>query len=312
YRTGLSREIARKKVEYMKKATVILGGGSARGLAHIGALEILQQHYEITSIIGTSIGAVVGGLYTNGLSPEKILETAESISTLEKLSFLNINVLKDGLINSKKLLKFFEDITEDASIEFSRLNFAAIAYDLNCQRSIVLDKGNLAQAMLASCSLPFVFQPCRINGNLFCDGGIEYPLPMEFARLFDKKQTVICVNVLPPVSAKPEFLVLNTQAEQSKNKLESAFYYGMKATELNQASLAVRSLERVEPNIYIHAYDPKLNPWDFDKVKNFYRLGLTSTEQAIENSKPNEMQAILYEIRESSREIIEHIKERMR
>ena len=100
-----------------EKATLILGGGSALGLAHIGVLSVLEEQYEITGIIGSSMGSIIGGLYSSGLNSEEIYKIAKSFKNTRIFSPLNLDRTIQGIFDGKSLLKAFFKWTEGKKIE---------------------------------------------------------------------------------------------------------------------------------------------------------------------------------------------------
>ncbi len=258
-----------------KSAIVVLGGGAARGFAHIGVLEAVEKAYDIRGIIGTSMGSIIGGLYACGYKSTEILQFAQDINPLEMLTYLKMDVVRGGLVRRTKLHDYLSELTHDIKIQYLHIPFRTVAFDLVSRKSILFDQGDLADAMIASSSLPFIFKPYEYGDYRFVDGGIQYPLPVEFARLFDKKYEVIAVNVLPPIENQtalydPESIVaIDEDLERA-----TSFYQGIRSTEYMQAFLSLRSLNYTQPDILISAYDESLEGWDFMKADAFYRLGL--------------------------------------
>lgn len=195
------------------KVGLVLGGGGARGAAHVGVLKVLEENkIPIDYIVGTSMGAIVGGLYASGVSPEKIEETLNSTDwndlftdrpSDKDLAFRNRQdrrrlidfemgfkkgkfLLPKGLIAGQKLSFLLKSMTLQVSdVEyFDKLPipFRAIATDIEKGEAVVLEKGNLAEAMRASMSVPGVFSPAELEGRTLVDGGITNNLPVDIAR----------------------------------------------------------------------------------------------------------------------------------
>lgn len=285
---------------------LVLGGGSARGLAHIGVIVHLEELFNIKAIIGTSMGAIIGGLYASGLSTNEILNIAKNIKPKDYLSFLKLHT-SGGFVNSKKILSFFSDLVGNKKIEDLDIPYASVAFDIKSKATVILNKGNLASAMLASCSLPLIFKPFKYKNYLFCDGGVEYPLPTDLAGFFGKKLKVVAVNVLPPVSHKPVFVNIDTQKYATSK--ENNIMLSLHTTAYNQSFLAIRSLFDYKPDYYISAYTNKVYCWEFHKVEEFYEVGLKSAKAGITIEKPrkniDDLNSTIRELKRKIKEMVD-------
>lgn len=201
----------------MKKICLVLGGGSALGLAHIGVIQSLSKHYEISSIIGTSMGAIVGACYACGLSAQEMLSLAEDISLFELLNPRNLDFRRKGIFDGKVILRLFEEWTSGMRIEDAPIPFMAVAYDLRRKTSVLFNRGPFAYAMRASSSLPLIFAPFADGDYLLVDGGVSHPLPLAFASQFSSELT-IAVNVLEPVPSQAVYF--EEGRATVKNKLD--------------------------------------------------------------------------------------------
>ncbi len=264
---------------HKKEINLVLSGGSARGLAHIGALSVLEKHFHIKSIIGTSMGAIVGGLYAYGYSPEEMLEIPDSFNIVKLISIFKPKFKTSGVIDGKGILHFLEEKTNKAQIENCKIPFAAVAFDLNSKRSIVIDKGSLAKAMRASSSLPFVFQPFRYGKYLLVDGFIEHPLPIKFANFFYNEGLTVACNVLPPAPAKHEiFELVEISEEPETPKMLDIFF---QTNFYSQSATVLDAIFRNKPDIYISAFDEDLDFWDLKEAEKFFDVGKIAAEKAI-------------------------------
>lgn len=259
-----------------QKATLILGGGSALGLAHIGAIEILEQQYDICGIVGTSMGAIVGALYACGLTCSEILELACRISNARVFSPLSLDRRIQGIFDGKYLLKLLGEWTDNRSIESGRIPFMAIAYDLISRRTVIINRGRYADAMRASSSLPLIFAPYAYGAHLFVDGGTEYPLPVGFAGLIES-ELVIAVNVLPYIETEAKYINLEAIAK-SHPKRVGRMEVVVSSVFQNQAFLAMRDIHSYAPDLVIDAAMPSARPFAFHKAKEFHRYGKQQTE----------------------------------
>ncbi|MGE3145444.1 MAG: patatin-like phospholipase family protein [Pseudorhodoplanes sp.] len=171
-----------------------LGGGAARGFAHFGVLRVLQQHGIVPDVIvGTSIGAVIGGCYGAGHLNE-FEEWARSLTPRGILGYLDVSLNGSGLIGGSRLGNRLEATLQDRRIEELPLHFAAIATELGSGHEIWLTRGRLVDAVRASYALPGVFSPVYLGGRWLVDGALVNPVPVSAARALGAR-LVIAVNL---------------------------------------------------------------------------------------------------------------------
>lgn len=261
----------------MKRARLILGGGSAYGLAHMGVLQAVSEQFEITGIVGTSMGAIIGGCAGCGIGAMRMLELAEDISTIELFNPLNLDFSRSGIFDGRTIHKRFSGWTDDAKIEDCGIPFIAVAFDLYSQRSILIDQGSLADAMRASSSLPFIYAPHEIGAYLLVDGGVAHPLPLAFADRVPGEIT-IAVNVLPSMSMKAESIKLEKSDKSPKLTRYDVF---MQSLMLNQGFMAMQAVTHFKPDIYIDAHLDKLKFTDLSKARTFYEHGYKVAQQSL-------------------------------
>lgn len=153
-----------------------------------------ENNIPIDFIAGSSIGAMVGGFYAAGLSIKEIEEIALSTNWRRVFSVLFDPHLKQGLIGGEKLKTFIEDYINGKKFEDCKIPFVAVATDLKTGEVVVLNKGEMAQAIRASVSIPLVFKPVEINGRMLADGGLSAPVPVEIVKSIGA-DIVIAVNL---------------------------------------------------------------------------------------------------------------------
>lgn len=281
-----------------KEARLILGGGAAYGLAHIGAIEAIRAEFRISGIVGTSMGAIIGGLFALGKSTAEILELAhDSRSTLvfnpglvpfQPLK-LSLDLIK-SLHNKKKVMELFGSWIGPAKIEELPLPFVAVAYDLHLRQTILIDRGPLTGAMRASSSLPLLFAPHEMNGHLFVDGGIEHPLPLAFKDLVPGNFT-IAVNVLPPVSR--EAVRIGKPVREADPDLR-AHEVVIQSILQNQGFVAIQAMLHNPPDLFIDAHDPSKNMFDLADVDDFYNFGYQAAKESLARmAEPSFMSQLL-------------------
>ena len=171
-----------------------LSGGAARGFAHIGVIRTLLAHgFKPDVITGTSIGAIVGGVYAAGfLDPFEAW--ARALSRRRVFGYLDFSLAGSGLIGGDRLFNQLDESLADRRIEDLPVRMAAVATELRTSHEIWLTRGRLADAMRASSALPGIFPPSRIGGRWLMDGALVNPLPISAARALGAR-LVIAVNV---------------------------------------------------------------------------------------------------------------------
>jgi NTE family protein len=177
-----------------------LGGGGARGLAHVGVLKVLHREgLAVAAVAGSSMGGLIGAMYAAGIPPVEIERDVLRLGTLkEMIRLVDIGVRWSGLaMRGDKIAEFLaERIGRDLRIEELRLPFAAVAADLRSGREVVLDRGRVLDAVRATISIPGVFVPVERDGMLLVDGGILDNLPVRVARRLSGGP-VVAIDVLP-------------------------------------------------------------------------------------------------------------------
>ena len=159
-----------------------LGSGGARGLAHIGVIQVLEEHeVSIDVVAGSSIGALVGALYGSGNDGEALHRIA-SDATLLKIMPLFDPSLRHGFLGGTKLERLIKEFVGGRRVEDCRIPLAVIATDLGSGEVVIFREGDLASVVRASISVPWVFRPVKIDGRLLADGGLSMPVPAEPVR----------------------------------------------------------------------------------------------------------------------------------
>ncbi|NDW03265.1 patatin-like phospholipase family protein [Jiella pacifica] len=171
-----------------------LGGGAARGWAHIGVLKALDEHdVPISMIAGTSIGALVGGCYLAGKLPE-LEEFARSLTRRGLIRYLDFRIGGSGLIGGLRLSRRLAEALHETKIEDLDRPLICVATDAQTGHEVWLDSGSLVLAMRASYALPGVFEPVMCGGRRLMDGALVNPVPANVCRVFEQ-QNVMAVNL---------------------------------------------------------------------------------------------------------------------
>lgn len=203
------------------KIALVLGSGAARGLAHIGVLKTLEQAgITIDLVVGCSMGAMVGGAYAAGLNSQQIEEIACETNWKRVVQLLfPRRFSRSGLLDGQRVEEFLLSLLGEEAIENLPREFACVATDIRDGEEIILNSGSLVNAIRASISFPFLFQPVKLNGNYLIDGGVVNPVPVSVAREL-KADLIIAVNVTP--SVKHRARTLNSGQLLTQQKLMAA------------------------------------------------------------------------------------------
>ena len=164
-----------------KKVSLVLSGGGARGLAHIGVIEELEKAgYEIHSVVGTSMGALVGGMYAMG-KLETFKEWMTSLDRMKVFNLVDFTISSHGLVKGDKVFSRMQELIPDQDIEKFPKYFAALAVDLIKRDEVIFEKGSFYKAARASIAIPNVMKPVKTKNQILVDGGVMNNLPMLHA-----------------------------------------------------------------------------------------------------------------------------------
>jgi NTE family protein len=184
-----------------KTVSLVLGSGGARGLAHIGVIEVLEARgYEIRAIAGTSMGAVIGGIYAAGALPT-YRRWVTALSKADVVRLFDLSFSRSGLVKGDRIIAVLKELVADRNIEDLPVSFTAVATDVREQKEVWLNRGSLFDAIRASIAIPTFFTPFPYNGRLLLDGGLVDPVPIA-PTLND--QTDLTVAVMTGAKSRPE------------------------------------------------------------------------------------------------------------
>jgi len=214
------------------KVAVVLGAGSSRGFAHIGVLKVLESNrIPIHMIIGTSAGSFVGSLYAYGFNAFQIQKMSFS---LEKADIIDLTIPDNGFIKGEKLEEFINTAVKNTPLEKMRIPFFAIAADLQTGQEVVFGKGNTGTAVRASCSIPGIFRPVKIEGRMYVDGGVVSPVAVDAARRMGA-DVVIAVDISFAVGETHPETTIDTMLQSV-----SIMYSKLSAQQLQRADVVIR------------------------------------------------------------------------
>lgn len=176
------------------KIGLALSGGGARGLAHIGVIEILEKNnIPIDFIAGSSAGAVIGAFYAYLKDIKKVKKVALATDWRKALSLIDPS-MHQGILSGDKVKKFLEDFLGKASFEDLKIPLSVVATDLKTGKPEIIKKGNVVDSLRASISLPIIFRPVKFKGKFLTDGGLSVPVPVDIVKEMGA-DFVIAVNL---------------------------------------------------------------------------------------------------------------------
>lgn len=191
-----------KRESVRPKIGLALGGGAARGLAHVGVLKVFEQEgIRVDAIAGTSFGAFIGALHAAGVPASVVEEVALGIDWKRLVQFLDPVIPRSGLIDGRRIERFMAELLPVRTFEELQIPLAVTAADIDNGDTICIRKGDLTQALRAAVSFPGLFTPVRFNDRYLFDGGVCAPIPVEQVREMGVDK-VIAVSVEPKVDKR--------------------------------------------------------------------------------------------------------------
>lgn len=255
-----------------RKAALVLAGGGARGVAHIGAIEELEsQGFEITSVAGTSMGALVGGVYASGhLEPFK--EWMRALDKYKVFSLVDFALSTEGLVKGDRVMEAMKELVPDMEIEQMPVPFTAVAADLLTGSEVVLDKGGLYDAIRASISIPSVFRPVHREGQVLVDGGTVNPLPLNRVKR-EEGDLLIAVDVSARFGADP---VQRVNASLNYYKVLIA------SSQIMQQRITQLMSKLYKPDIMVEMPADSYGMFEFYHSDEIIEAGRNATREALE------------------------------
>jgi NTE family protein len=287
--------------ESKKEVSLVLGSGGARGLAHIGIIRWLEENgYQIKSISGCSMGAVVGGIYAAGKLDE-FEQWVRAIKRLDIIALLDISWRKNGLVKGDKIIDTLIDLVGEQQIEELPIPYTAVAADVTGEKEVWLQSGSLFDAIRASISLPMFFTPFSIKGVDLIDGGVLNPVPIA-PTFGDHTDMTIAVNLggpakfkkkpkkVEPDDKKPSIFTAKISHYISKFQSSlitdsiidlSAYDIANQAFDAMQGTIARLKLAAYPPDYTVEIARNACGTFDFDRASEIIELGYTTAEETL-------------------------------
>lgn len=274
---------------------LVLSSGSARGFVHIGAIEALERAgYKITSVAGTSMGALIGGMYAAGKLAE-IKDWLVSLDRKKVFQLVDFSFSLNHVVKGRRVMDAIAEIVPDTDISQLPIPFCAVAADVQHGEEIDFREGSLLKAVRASISLPSILRPMHTDGRILIDGGAVNPIPLNRVKRHDG-DILVAINVNAP--ADPVYDLIRRQAKQRLKAAGSSLwqklipdsetadsnYYTLLS---NTFSLMIqsnteRALQITPPDIRVDIPVNRFGEFDYDRAGRIVRVGRMAMKRAIE------------------------------
>jgi len=278
--------------------SLVLGAGGARGLAHIGVIEVLEERgYRIRSIAGSSMGALVGGMHAAGRLRE-YKEWAVALERLDVLRLVDWTLSGGGFIKGERVIQALSELVGSADIESLPVAYTAVATDLDRQCEVWLSRGPLFDAIRASISIPGLFRPHYLHGRTLVDGGLLNPLPLA-PTLRDLTDLTVAVDVNGPEQDEVEPEPVGNVDASGYAERVSAFIEGLigkrdarpdepgwrdllsRSFETVQGALTRHTLATHRPDVMIQVPRNQCAFYEFHRANELVQLGRERAESAL-------------------------------
>lgn len=253
-----------------KKIGVALGGGGAKGLAHISMLDVLDEfEFDVHMISGTSIGAIIGALYASGRSADQMRDAIADLTATPRslkeawngkrlpawLGFLSVDVGRGSVLNVDKFLIELEEVIGVSTFEELSIPLKIVASDFWKREEAVFDSGPIMPAIAASFALPGIFKPVVMDGRVLIDGGSVNPVPYDL--LLDACDIVIAIDVIG--KRKPSDELIPSYSETLFNTFQ-----------ISERTIVVEKMKTRPPTIYIEPEIEDVRVLEFHKADQIY------------------------------------------
>ncbi|MBB3187903.1 patatin-like phospholipase family protein [Microbacter margulisiae] len=288
-----------------KNVTLVLSGGGARGIAHIGVIEeFVSRGYTINSIAGTSMGALVGGVYAVGRLNE-FKEWAYTMDKQNALKLIDLSFGGQGLVKGNKVLKAMKTFIPDVNIENLGIKYTATAFDLAHNNEVVFDRGSLYDAIRASIAIPTVFTPVISGSQVLVDGGVSNNIPINNA-IRTRRDLLVAVYVnadiplykpyLPKAERERQHSVYVQKIAELKQSLfktdrrdqiRKYNYFNLINSAFVSMSnhLATNIIKNNPPDLLIEISRKSCGLFDFYKAEELVEIGRYATKRTLDSSK---------------------------
>lgn len=281
-----------------KKVALVLSSGGARGVAHIGVIEgLLERGFEISSIAGSSMGAVIGAVYAAG-KLEVFREWITNLDRLDVIRLMDFTFSAQGFVRGERVFNEMSRFMGELNIEDLPIPFVAVATDVTEGREVVFRKGNLYEALRASAAIPSVMKPVWKDGHQLVDGGVLNPIPIQHVHREEGDILVVSdVNADIPVPAemKKEPAVNQRWAaiierwnlfseKQPREKGLSYFDIITRSVDLMQDRISDFIIQDMKPDLVVKTSRYTCSTFEFYKSDSLIQCGRSQLKMLLENA----------------------------
>jgi len=276
-----------------RKNVLVLSSGAARGLAHLGALRFfLESGVEFDAVIGSSIGAIVGAYFALYREIEGLIDFALDIDWKKLLQALDVNIVnvaKGGVVSGSKSAELLKRVFGNSDFAELKIPFACVATDISDGRPVVINEGNILDALRASYSIPGIFVPVNRDGRFLIDGGVSSPVPVEQAMsLWGEGLSFWVVNVLssPPRMEQKSNAVWNVISNiyGGHNSFSPSILDVLtQSVFIMESSIASAQSSRAQ--IFVDPDTSSVHFMDFTKAKELISIGYKTAFRRVQSAK---------------------------
>jgi NTE family protein len=258
-----------------RKVGLALGGGAARGLAHIGVLEVLQKEgVPVDMIAGTSAGAAIGALYAQGKDASQIKALAIKMGRMQLLSLVDLALPRSGFVEGTRIKNLLKSIIGDIKFSDLSIPLACVATDIRSGEEIVINDGSVLEGVRASISIPVIFSAVKWQDRYLVDGGLVNPVPVKTVREMGA-DFIIAVNVISDMG--------NRTRRAKKVKQPGMFQVMLQSIYIATYSVVRSSLERAD--IVIEPQLTNIGYGDFHRIRDCISQGELAAQESISRIK---------------------------
>jgi NTE family protein len=270
--------------EKKKKVGLALGGGYARGLAHIGVLEVFEREgIPIDLIAGTSIGALVGALYSREHDSGLLRKQAMQLDWIGVTSLVDLALGKSGFVGGKRVTSLLKRFMGDVRFEELSVPLACVATDIITGDEVVLKEGSVLEAVRASISIPVIFTVVKKDGRFLVDGGLVNQIPVNVVKQMGA-DVIIAVDITPTRAERTAYLTHNAEVK------EPGFFQVMVQTIYITTYLSQRQ-DSEGADVVIHPHLAHIAPGDFHRARECILEGEYSAVDSLSEIKRHLAQA---------------------
>ncbi len=276
-----------------KNVSLVLSSGGSKGLAQIGVINVLEkQGFNITSVSGSSIGSIIGGLYAMG-QLQKYAQWVKTLNKREVWGLLDFTLTSQGLLKGETVFNKMKTFIPDMNIEDMNIPFAAVATDIINEKEVVFDRGSFYEAARASMAIPALFTPVKYKDTILVDGGVLSPLPIKYVKR-NQGDILVVINLYGEKNhndfTKNENRSLNSFVASLSSLIKTGdktnIGYFSLLTHTSAAmihKIARLNIEKYNPDIVINIPADAANTFDFFKAKELIELGEKAAEKALDS-----------------------------